>query len=90
MGLHAGPSIAVTSNDGIDYFGATVNLAARLEKESRGSDIILSESLAQDPGVLSMLAEFRPTQDKASLKGFDDEIPITRIDIVPDSVSDAA
>ena len=90
MGLHAGPSIAVTSNDGIDYFGATVNLAARLEKESRGSDIILSESLAQDPGVIGVLAQFKPTKDKASLKGFDDEIPITRIDVAPDSISDAA
>ena len=90
MGLHAGPSIAVTSNDGIDYFGATVNLAARLEKESRGSDIVLSESLALDPGVMGVLADFKPIKDRASLKGFDDEIPITRIDVVPGSVSDAA
>ena len=90
MGLHAGPSIAVTSNDGIDYFGATVNLAARLEKESRGSDIILSGTLAQDPGVSGVLKQFKPIRDRASLKGFDEEIPITRIDIVPGGVSDAA
>lgn len=90
MGLHAGPSIAVTSNDGIDYFGATVNLAARLEKESRGSDIILSDTLAQDPGVASLLTQFKMTKDKAQLKGFDNAIGITRIDIMPRGVSDAA
>ena len=28
-GLHTGPCIAVTLNDRLDYFGSTVNLAAR-------------------------------------------------------------
>jgi class 3 adenylate cyclase len=31
LGLHAGPCIAVTTGDTLDYFGATVNVAARLE-----------------------------------------------------------
>src|SRR5262249_54058128 len=30
LGLHDGPCIAVTLNDRLDYFGGTVNLAARL------------------------------------------------------------
>ena len=34
LGLHAGPCIAVTLNDRLDYFGSTVNLAARLQGES--------------------------------------------------------
>ena len=34
-GLHVGPCIAVTLNDRLDYFGTTVNLAARLEGNRR-------------------------------------------------------
>ena len=34
LGLHAGPCIAVTAGDVLDYFGATVNIAARLENQS--------------------------------------------------------
>jgi class 3 adenylate cyclase len=34
LGLHCGPCIAVTLNDRLDYFGRTVNLAARLQNES--------------------------------------------------------
>src|SRR6185437_10449918 len=40
-GLHYGPCIAVTLNDRLDYFGSTVNIAARLVGLSGGSDIIL-------------------------------------------------
>ena len=41
-GLHTGPCIAVTLNDRLDYFGSTVNLAARLEGLSSGHDVIIS------------------------------------------------
>src|SRR6185503_17183727 len=39
-GVHVGPCIAVTLNDRLDYFGSTVNLAARLEGQSTGEDIV--------------------------------------------------
>lgn len=35
-GIHYGPCIAVTLNDRLDYFGTTVNLAARLNRFSSG------------------------------------------------------
>lgn len=46
LALHEGPCIAVTLNDRLDYFGHAVNLAARLQGESRGGDIVLSQALA--------------------------------------------
>src|SRR5262249_12322531 len=58
LGLHCGPCIAVTLNDRLDYFGRTVNLAARLQNESRGGDIVLSEALAAEPGIAERLASF--------------------------------
>src|SRR5262249_8512887 len=36
LGVHAGPTIAVTLNDRLDYFGSVVNMAARLQGQSLG------------------------------------------------------
>jgi len=41
IGVHHGPAIAMTANDQLDYFGRTVNLAARLADQSRGGDIVI-------------------------------------------------
>jgi adenylate cyclase len=39
VGVHHGPAIAMTANDHLDYFGRTVNMAARVADQSRGGDI---------------------------------------------------
>ena len=44
VGIHSGPCIAVTLNDRLDYFGGTVNMAARLEGLSTGGDVVVSPS----------------------------------------------
>ncbi|MFT2598383.1 adenylate/guanylate cyclase domain-containing protein, partial [Escherichia coli] len=59
MGLHVGPCIAVTMNGRLDYFGSAVNLAARLQGQSGGGDVVISEALAADPAVRPLLAPFR-------------------------------
>jgi adenylate cyclase len=41
LGVHVGPVIAMTANDRLDYFGRTVNLAARLGDQSRGGDVVV-------------------------------------------------
>jgi adenylate cyclase len=41
VGVHHGPAIAMTANEHLDYFGRTVNLAARLAGQSRGSDVVV-------------------------------------------------
>lgn len=41
LGVHAGPVIAMTANDRLDYFGRTVNIAARLGDQSQGNDVVL-------------------------------------------------
>ena len=38
VGIHYGPCIAVNQNGVLDYFGSTVNLAARLVAVSSGDD----------------------------------------------------
>ncbi len=71
-GLHAGPCIAVTQNERLDYFGSTVNIAARLVGLSRGGDIVVSDEVFRDPEVADAV-QGRPAEPvDAVLKGFED------------------
>ncbi|MGH6892355.1 MAG: adenylate/guanylate cyclase domain-containing protein [Dongiaceae bacterium] len=79
LGAHSGPTIAVTLNDRLDYFGSTVNKAARLQGQSEGGDIVLSPEIVQDSSVAPLLAEFPLTRDQATLKGFDLPIMFFRL-----------
>ncbi|HTA94967.1 MAG TPA: DUF5939 domain-containing protein, partial [Verrucomicrobiae bacterium] len=44
-GLHVGACLAVNANDRLDYFGTTVNLAARLAGYSRGGELTVSDDI---------------------------------------------
>ncbi|MCL4867938.1 MAG: adenylate/guanylate cyclase domain-containing protein [Anaerolineae bacterium] len=73
-GIHSGPCIAVTLNERLDFFGSTVNLAARLQTYASGRDIILSEAVRHDPEVKAWLnssnLEPQLTSFETPLKGF--------------------
>ena len=79
LGLHGGPCVAVTLNGRLDYFGSTVNLAARLQGQSAGGDVVLSAALAADPGVAARLAPLTPVSEQAVVKGFTDPITFLRL-----------
>jgi len=76
-GVHVGPCIAVTLNERLDYFGSTVNLAARLEGQSTGEDIVISSDVYDDPEVRSFLSDsgngLVARRFEIPLKGFDEE-----------------
>ena len=77
VGIHAGPCIAVTLNERLDYFGGTVNMAARLEGLSTGGDVVVSPVVFADPDVAEMLKQSESTLSaepfEMMLKGFDEE-----------------
>ena len=79
LGLHEGPCIAVTLNGRLDYFGTTVNMAARLQGESRGGDIVLSEAVAEDAAVAALLQGLDCARETTALKGFDAPVAFRRI-----------
>jgi len=76
-GMHSGPCIAVTLNDRLDYFGSTVNMAARLEALSTGNDVIISRSIHDDPDVQELInapeTNLQAVPFEIVLKGFDEE-----------------
>jgi class 3 adenylate cyclase len=81
LGLHYGPCIAVTLNGRLDYFGTTVNLAARLEGQSKGGDVVISERLGNDPAVKELLASLpvEATRFETAIKGFDEHFCLYRL-----------
>jgi class 3 adenylate cyclase len=79
LGLHKGPCIAVTLNERLDYFGSTVNLAARLQAQSIGGDIVLSRALAEDPVVAAALVGRVLQDEAATVKGFERPVSFFRV-----------
>jgi class 3 adenylate cyclase len=48
IGIHTGPCIAVTLNDRIDYFGTSVNIAARVQGLSDGRTVMVSDAVFRE------------------------------------------
>jgi adenylate cyclase len=76
-GLHYGPCIAVRLNDRLDYFGSTVNFAARLADISHDGGIIVSDNVRLDPEVIEYFADVSDLVQadliQTEVKGFEDE-----------------
>jgi adenylate cyclase len=83
-GVHFGPCIAVTLNERLDYFGSTVNIAARLGSLSQGGEVVISETVAADPEVQSLLQESHVSVVKfqAQVKGYE-ETPLSLLRVTP-------
>ena len=79
LGVHAGPSVVVNLNDRLDYFGSTVNMAARLQGQSEGGDIVISRGVADDPAVKPLLAKVGSREENVALKGFATPIGFVRV-----------
>ncbi|RMG97676.1 MAG: adenylate/guanylate cyclase domain-containing protein [Chloroflexi bacterium] len=80
VGLHVGQCIVVTLNGRLDYFGETVNIAARLGGLATGNDIILSQAVLSRPGNRAQaetLGELMPIS--ARLKGLPGHFDLYRL-----------
>ncbi|MFN3491956.1 MAG: adenylate/guanylate cyclase domain-containing protein, partial [Anaerolineales bacterium] len=85
VGIHYGPCIVVNLNDRLDYFGSTVNIAARLPSFSNGGEAIFSQAIRNDPEVLEYLeknaAPNSLTRFQSELRGFDSPMELWRIKV---------
>ena len=78
----AGPSLSVTLNGQPDYFGTTVNLAARVQRLSHGGDVAFSQEVHDDPEVRALLARGDAEQEQAALKGIAEPVRFYRWQVV--------
>lgn len=83
IGFHSGPVIAVNANEILDYFGGTVNMAARIQAESAGGDIVLSEGVYNDlllqTEINGLLAPLKIEHFVKQLSGIGEETRLVRI-----------
>ncbi len=83
-GIHRGPCIVVNLNERLDYFGSTVNIAARLPGFSQGGEVVFSTPVYNDPEVNAILTEtsgsllsyFRET-----VKGYEEPFDLWRLKV---------
>ncbi len=79
IGAHCGPSIAVTLNENLDYFGQTVNVAARVQSLAGAGEICISEALYSVPGVSHLLAGHNVVEFDAPLRGVEGNACVYRV-----------
>jgi class 3 adenylate cyclase len=79
IGLHSGAAIAVTLNDRLDYFGQTVNIAARVQNLADADEIYISDEVFGAPGVQDEIRELFVTQQLATLKGVRNDLRVYRV-----------
>ena len=79
IGAHCGPSIAVTLNENLDYFGQTVNVAARVQSLAEAGEICISEALYSAPGVGQILTGLKIVEFDAPLRGVEGNACVYRV-----------
>jgi class 3 adenylate cyclase len=81
IGIHEGPCLAVTLNDRLDYFGQTVNIAARVQGLAMSSSIFATGSVVQHPISSKLLVTegLTPEAQRAALRGIADEVTVYEI-----------
>jgi class 3 adenylate cyclase len=78
IGIHEGPCLAVVLNDRQDYFGQTVNIAARVQGLAVSREIFATGPVIEHLGTSKLLesAGLKPTPQRAALRGIVDELTL--------------
>lgn len=84
VGMHAGPCIAMRANERIDYFGTTVNLAARLQSLANAGEVTMGKDDASRPDISPLLRAFaaRATNEELAIKGFARPVEVVRLRVL--------
>ena len=77
IGMHTGPCIAVTLNDRLDYFGTTVNRAARIQGQAAGHDVVVAREIT-DRYRLAGPEDFARSEFTGTLKGITAQADLVR------------
>jgi class 3 adenylate cyclase len=81
IGIHEGPCLAVMLNERQDYFGQTVNIAARVQGLATSQAIHITGPVIDAPAVAALLDKeaIKPIQKQAALRGIADKIVVYEI-----------
>jgi class 3 adenylate cyclase len=81
IGLHEGPCLAVMLNERLDYFGQTVNIAARVQGLAQSRSIFATTPVVEAPEAARLLgvAGLKPVAQRCTLRGVSDELTVYEI-----------
>src|SRR6266436_2829403 len=81
IGIHEGPCLAVVLNDRQDYFGTTVNIAARVQGLADSRSILATGSVVKHPQASNLLATsgLTPVAQHRALRGIAEELAVYEI-----------
>jgi class 3 adenylate cyclase len=81
IGIHEGPCLAVMLNERQDYFGQTVNIAARVQSLSTNQEIHMTAPVVESPDVAAIIerASIKPIRKEAALRGIADKMVVYEI-----------
>src|SRR6266498_2197422 len=81
IGIHEGPCLAVSLNDRQDYFGRTVNIAARVQGLATSRSIFATKRVVTDSKASKLLESngIAATPEKRSLRGIANQFEIFEI-----------
>lgn len=80
VGLHAGPALAINAGQNLDYFGQTVNIAARVQGLADAGEICVTSALNDNQSTTDQLrmSGYSGQAELARLKGVSGEERIYR------------
>ncbi len=81
IGIHEGPCLAVTLNNSQDYFGQTVNVAARVQGLASSRAIFVTKPVIDNPRTAKIIEDLslQPAEQRAALRGMADETVVYEI-----------
>ncbi|MGZ8692209.1 MAG: adenylate/guanylate cyclase domain-containing protein [Gaiellaceae bacterium] len=79
VGLHSGACLAVTLNDRLDYFGQTVNIAARVQGLSAAGEIVVTDDVLSLPGAAELIDNLDIQSEAVRLKGVAGDLCVHRV-----------
>jgi len=81
IGIHEGPCLAVVLNDRQDYFGQTVNIAARVQGLADSRKILATRPVIAHPQASTLLKRsgLEPVPQHRALRGIADELAVYEI-----------
>ena len=79
LGIHGGPCYVVTANGSLDFFGQTVNVAARLQGLAESGEVVLeAEAFARLPVEMQTAMAVSPPF-QARVKGVAEPLTLVRV-----------
>jgi class 3 adenylate cyclase len=81
VGVHTGGCVAVENDERLDYFGQTVNIAARVQALAAAREIVVTDVVYGASGVAALAerAALVPTREDSALRGVEGTTRVVRL-----------